>query len=164
MERFYSKVLKGIHEHDCHRWQGTTTARGYGIFIIKGKQVGAHRVAWEVRNGPIPDGLVVCHKCDTPNCVNPDHLFVGTKADNNHDMIRKGRHVGRQNSKTHMSPADYVATLAIAKLTPYTASKKLGISPRQSFRYAAGTSPISFTVAKLVSALAEIEKKFNQTY
>jgi HNH endonuclease len=70
-------------------------AGGYGRvpFKRKGKtkSVVAHRISWQAANGKIPDGMIICHKCDTPSCVNPGHLFIGTDADNVADMLRKGR-------------------------------------------------------------------------
>jgi hypothetical protein len=88
-ERFMSKVVK---TKTCWFWGGTRNVDGYGRVRINGKSDGAHRVSYEYHIGPIPKGLYVCHKCDCPPCVNPDHLFLGTARDNARDKIAKGRH------------------------------------------------------------------------
>lgn len=76
----------------CWIWIGRTSTNGYGrIGIGRNKQYAAHRVSWEHYRGPIPAGMIVCHKCDTPLCINPNHLFIGTHADNARDRDRKGR-------------------------------------------------------------------------
>jgi len=72
---------------DCVEWKAGKTAGGYGWW--RGKY--AHRIAFEAFVGPIPEGQCVCHHCDNPSCINPMHLFLGTKADNNRDMFAKGR-------------------------------------------------------------------------
>jgi hypothetical protein len=77
----------------CWLWTGTKNGYGYGIFLLPGEvQVRAHRYSYEHFKGPIADGLVVMHSCDNPPCVNPDHLSLGTKADNNRDTAQKCRH------------------------------------------------------------------------
>lgn len=75
----------------CWLWTKGLFNSGYGSLYLNGKSELAHRFAWRLHKGPIPIGLCVLHRCDVPSCVNPEHLFVGTKADNNIDMIAKGR-------------------------------------------------------------------------
>jgi hypothetical protein len=85
-DHFWSRVDRSA---ECWVWTGGTVGGGYGRFG-RGKVL-AHRHAWEITNGPIPDGLDVLHRCDNPPCVRPDHLFLGTHTDNMRDMFTKGR-------------------------------------------------------------------------
>lgn len=77
----------------CLLWTGPANGLGYGRIHVVGtrRRAGAHRVAFEVVHGPVPQGMEVCHRCDTPSCVNVDHLFLGTHRDNMADMAAKGR-------------------------------------------------------------------------
>ena len=76
---------------DCWLWLGSVTSRGYGNIGVEGKTKSVHRVYWEALNGPAPEDMFVCHTCDVPICVNPEHLFLGTRLDNTQDMVNKGR-------------------------------------------------------------------------
>jgi hypothetical protein len=91
-DRFWCKVAKG---DGCWLWTAAKLKTGYGGFQLgtwgNSRVVRAHRMAWELTRGPIPRGLCVLHKCDVRLCVNPDHLFLGTKGDNVADMRAKGR-------------------------------------------------------------------------
>jgi hypothetical protein len=75
----------------CWLWINGNAKATYGAYRDSGKNYRAHRASWLLYCGEIPKGLYVCHKCDTPACVNPKHLFLGTQKDNIHDMIKKGR-------------------------------------------------------------------------
>lgn len=87
-QRFWPKANK---TSSCWLWEGTKRSKGYGTFMLRGLQCRAHRVAWELTYGPIPRGMEICHHCDNPACVRPDHLFLGTQKDNIQDAITKGR-------------------------------------------------------------------------
>ena len=90
---FWNKVeVRGPDE--CWPWQAASTTKGYGIYTrgkLGKRRVYAHRYAYEMLVGPIPDGMFCMHKCDNPSCVNPKHLTVGTCSDNLRDMVMKGR-------------------------------------------------------------------------
>ena len=91
------QYTRDVSEVDgCWTWTGKRDEKGYGRIKIRcedgvWRPHGAHRVSWEAHNGPIPGGLWVLHRCDNPPCINPNHLFLGTAADNTADMMQKGR-------------------------------------------------------------------------
>lgn len=99
IENFLSKFEKGKKE-ECWVWKGYKNLQGYGrIGIAPSQCVNAHRFSWTFYIGPIPKGMFVCHKCDNPSCVNPNHLFIGTRQDNTNDMMVKKRSKHFQKNK-----------------------------------------------------------------
>lgn len=76
---------------DCWIWAGSKSPEGYGGIAVDGGVRSTHRVAWELTNGKIPEGMCVLHKCDIPSCINPGHLFLGSNKDNAEDRKAKGR-------------------------------------------------------------------------
>lgn len=128
-QRFWDKVDKS---GACWTWTAARSYQGYGLIGVRRAGVKmmdrAHRVSWEMHFGPIPDGLFVCHHCDNPPCVRPDHLFLGTAVSNGRDMQRKGRgrggvsgenncsvkypKVGERNGRAKLTAADVAAIRA----------------------------------------------------
>ena len=132
----------------CWPWRGARQQQGYGQLRVgrKGPVISAHRLSWELHNGPIPEGLWVLHHCDNPPCVNPDHLFIGTQADNMAYMIAKGRKAKHYKAHTRVRkltddqvraireddrPSHYVAAdYGVSEITIYsirTGRRKAGV-------------------------------------
>lgn len=140
-ERFWEKVA--LAEPDqCWRWLGAKVG-GYGSFMVRSlgysKRVTdrAHRVAWRLARGPIPPGMQILHKCDVRLCVNPEHLFLGTNADNVADRVRKGRSASQQGAK---NPRAVLTPLAVALIRATPGETRLfaelfGVAPNV-IRYA----------------------------
>lgn len=147
IERFWSKTTPEPTS-GCLLWTGNYHAHGYGRTNMGRRGIVlAHRLAWELTFGPIPDGLCVLHRCDNPPCVNPNHLFLGTKADNSADMVAKGRSCagdrqgmrrhpecvprGERNGQARLAEADVIAIRA-ARATGQTereVAARFGVSP-----------------------------------
>ena len=89
-ERFFERISPEPTS-GCWLWNGYVDAGGYGETSFRTRPLRAHRVSWEIHNGPIPTGLCVLHRCDVRCCVNPKHLFLGTLLDNNRDRAQKDR-------------------------------------------------------------------------
>ena len=133
--RKFNDSIVPVTESGCWIWMGNTNGRGYGILSFKGKLIPAHRFSWIIKNGAIPSGINVLHHCDTPACVNPTHLFLGTQKENIHDCIKKGRFklpetIGEKNSQSKLTEDQVLAIRkdnrsqrAIAK--DYCVSQKL---------------------------------------
>lgn len=116
IDKFHSRVDINF-KSGCWLWQGghkqSKNKKNYGAMgtfkLLNGKNIGgsaqvlSHRLSWVIHYGEIPIEMDVCHKCDNPNCCNPEHLFLGTHQENMQDMVRKGRHIGPRGTKTSHS-------------------------------------------------------------
>jgi hypothetical protein len=122
--------------NECIEWSGRRQSAGYGLQSIKGKNHYVHRLEWARHNGPIPDGMVVCHTCDNPPCYNIEHLFLGTQKDNVRDMYAKGRTwqpkgEDRKNSKLIWDAVNEIRELhATGQYSQRALAKKFGVAKR----------------------------------
>ena len=130
-QRFWEKVDKSSGADSCWLWTASTNGHGYGVIGADGKLQKAHRVSWNLANGPVPEGLCVLHRCDTPPCVNPGHLFLGSHAENMADMNAKGREArGEANGQSKLT-ATQVVEIREASGTQTAIAARFGVSRRQ---------------------------------
>lgn len=153
-DRFWPKVRKGARD-ECWEWQGARQPTGYG-YLVGGPMYGgkrwvlAHRLSWEIEHGvPVPEGRYVCHRCDNPPCVNPAHLYVGTKRDNARDRSSRGRgrenrQNGSANANAKLTEADVSRIIEELKRLPRRSqadiAREFGISQPQISRIMRGVS------------------------
>lgn len=116
-ERFLSKIEIDGH---CHMWTGSVRTDGYGQFKVDGYNWAAHRYSWTHFNKrPILEGVLVRHTCDRPLCVNPDHLILGTPADNSRDMVERGRSLtGSRNHRANLTEEQALAIYSDPRAYP----------------------------------------------
>ena len=143
-ERFWNKTQQ-VTESGCVIWMGYATKNGYGQVGVGGKVLRAHRVAWELTNGSIPEGSDVLHKCDTPSCVNPEHLMLGSQSKNMADMVSKNRDaIGEKHGNAKLRLNSVIDILESAN-GPTELAKKHGISPSTVCDIRAGRSWVRAT-------------------
>ena len=132
-EYFWRRVEKS---HGCWLWTAYRDSKGYGFAVPgRGQKQLAHRVSWVLHFGQIPDGLLVLHKCDNPPCVRPDHLFLGTHADNAADMVAKDRQASgdRNGASVHRDRLPVGEARSNSKLTAAFVVSAIGeLSPKVS--------------------------------
>lgn len=117
-----------VPECGCQIWFGRIDKKGYGRLSVEGKKALAHRLAWRLRHGEIPSGIFVLHRCDTPACINVDHLFLGNNDDNVADMVSKNRQaVGTKNGTSKLTDAA-VADIRSSQASGLALAAKYGVS------------------------------------
>lgn len=137
LERFKEKMGSPVQRREgmspCVEWQAGKQGDGYGCFGMHRRSYLAHRAAWELFIGPLPDGNHVLHRCDNPPCVNVEHLFLGTHDDNMKDMAAKGRsgnHKGTSNGRARLKEADVpaVRTMLAGGMSQSEVARVYGVS------------------------------------
>ena len=129
-EEFFAERSTPEPATGCLCWKRHINQGGYGTLKHKGKQRMAHRAMWEHKNGPIPDGMVVCHSCDNRRCINPEHLFLGTTQDNVDDKMAKGRFISNlgERSGTSKLTEEQIAAIRIDTRPQRVIARDFGVS------------------------------------
>lgn len=145
--RFWAKVSKPDDPNDCWLWTAGKFNSGYGCFSINGVSRQSHRISYAIQHGEIPEGLLVCHYCDVRGCVNPNHLWLGTCADNGADCTKKGRRAlgGMNGAHTHpelvrRGEAHVRAKLNDEKVRAIRLLYSVGTTPQESLAKQFGVS------------------------
>ncbi len=129
--RFNVKVDRSEGPEGCHLWMGARNPGGYGLIAVRKRQYKAHRMAWEIERGEIPEGMIVRHDCDTPPCVNVRHLRLGSIAQNNQDAKNRNRHrAGARRAVAKLTEQDVLAArqMRLEGATYRKIAESLGIS------------------------------------
>lgn len=137
-------AARTVPDGDCLMYQSKRETRSGHVTVYRdGQYVGVHRAAWELANGPVPEGLYVLHRCDRPRCVNVAHLFLGTIADNNADRDRKGRHVALKGSSNGFARLNESSVAQLKRrltdgATTYATAEEFGVSQSTVWLISAG--------------------------
>lgn len=134
--RFLGRIL--ITEQGCWDWTGGKNKAGYGALRVESEQVLAHRISYALYKGEIPEGMNVCHSCDRPCCVNPDHLFLGTDKENSQDMVKKGRSLHGEKCLQAKLKRQQVSEIRASDEGAFSLSRKYGVGPGQIWRIRKG--------------------------
>ena len=143
-----------VTERGCWEWQGGGTPAGYGITTVNKRTTYMHRLSWEIHRGPIPSGMCVCHRCDNPSCVRPDHLFLGTAKDNCLDRKRKGRnapgeatrHRGEHHGMAKLSASDVAEIRSAYSALPRNQRVRRGSLSALAHRFSISTTHVRHIV------------------
>jgi len=146
-QRFWSKV-KAASTEACWPWRGCKNSSGYGLIEVNGKQCRAHRISWRIHLKSLPAGMCVLHRCDNPLCVNPRHLFLGTRRDNNIDKVNKGRARGGRMSGVS-NPASKLTEPEVRSIRKMAASDtSRGSQARIARRFGVSETMVSYIVRR----------------
>lgn len=133
--RFLSRIV--VDNNDCWIWQGSVSKYGYGYYALRGREQSAHRASYRLFVGVIPRGKEVCHKCDVARCCNPEHLFLGTHAENMHDAASKGR-MHNPNSRFTKEQKNYIRRLVHSGKSQHEVAAQFSVNQSSISRIISG--------------------------
>lgn len=154
-QEIYSRLINNTAiVNGCYEWKGSRNKDGYGQASVNGRRVLAHRAIWSLIHGQIPEKMYICHKCDNPPCINPEHLFLGTPSDNQKDSYRKGRNCqkganrGEKNGRKKLSLTDVMFLREQWASTKFERGEKKKFFRKHANMYCVSTSAIEMCVKR----------------